>query len=38
MIGFDPFHFFFTGFFFVSAGFYSNKLSSLMYEKKRFFP
>jgi hypothetical protein len=35
---FVPLHFLFAGLFFLSAGYYSYKISNLMYEKKRFFP
>ncbi len=37
-INFKPFHFFFAGAFFLSAGYYSYRISNLMYEKKSFFP
>lgn len=35
---FVPFHFFFAGLFFLSAGYYSYRISNLMYEKKAYFP
>ena len=35
---FRPFHFLFAGLFFLSAGYYSYKISRLMYAKRAFFP
>jgi len=35
---FQPFHFLFAGLFFISAGYYSYKISNLMYAKREFFP